>query len=47
MMRLGDQTVSKMQVMKKMRGFIEEYSFEDQSYTKQSKKGSNSGSNQN
>jgi len=31
MMRLGDQTVSKMQVMKKMRGFIEEYSFEDQS----------------
>jgi hypothetical protein len=29
MMRLGDQTVSKMQVMKKMRGFIEEYSFEE------------------
>ena len=47
MLRLGDATVSKLQVMKKMRGFIEEYSFEEQSYTKQGKKGSNSGSNQN
>lgn len=47
MLRLGDQTVSKLQVLKKMRGFIEEYSFEEQSYTKQSKKGSNNGSNQN
>jgi hypothetical protein len=39
--------VSKMQVLKKMRGFIEEYSFEEQTNTKQSKKGSNNGSNQN
>jgi hypothetical protein len=34
MLRLGDTTVSKMQVLKKMRGFIEEYSFEEQSYVK-------------
>lgn len=47
MLRLGDATVSKMQVLKKMRGFVEEYSFEEQSFIKQSKKGEKSGSNQN
>jgi hypothetical protein len=29
MIRVGDSTVSKLQVLKKMRAFIEEYSFED------------------
>lgn len=43
MLKLGDATVSKMQVLKKMRGFIEEYSFEEAmavgAQGKQAKKG--------
>lgn len=47
MMRLGDATISKLQVLKKMRGFVEEYSFEEAvaigTQGKQAKRGQNGG----